>query len=171
MLDASPAEFGHPQRPELWHDLRLELIVWRDRIERLVHVSEIGQFLRLSDFAILYAIIRNLDKFISKNQGFYRQIMSVESYTEAGRLFEELFLHYKKDYIEEKEILDFLKSRGLVVKDREQLVLLMVKAEKAIKWITVGVGSGWNPVIFANTPEDLEDFLKEHGMKKGKKKH
>ena len=99
--------------------------------------------------------------------------MSVESYTEAeaGRLFEELFLHYKKDYIEEKEILDFLKSRGLVVKDREQLVLLMVKAEREIGWITVGVGSGWNPVIFANTPEDLEDFLKEHGMKKGKKKH
>jgi len=99
--------------------------------------------------------------------------MSVESISEveAGHLFEELFLHYKKDYIEEKEILDFLKSRDLIVKDREQLTLLMFKAERAMGWITVGVGPGWLPVIFAKTPEDLEDFLKEHGIKKGKKKH
>jgi hypothetical protein len=104
--------------------------------------------------------------------------MSVESYSEgeAGHLFEELFLHYKKDYIEEQEILDFLKSRGMKVKDREQLTRLMFRAERAMGWITVGVttvgaGSDWIPVIFAKRTEDLEDFLKEHGMKKRKKKH
>jgi len=99
--------------------------------------------------------------------------MSVEtiSEAEAGRLFEELFLHYKKDYINEKEILDFLRSRNLMVKDREQLELLMFKAERAMGWVTVGVGRDWHPVIFFNTPEDFEDFMKEHRMKKGKKKH
>jgi len=99
--------------------------------------------------------------------------MSVESISEAeaGHLFEELFLHYRKDHIDEKEILDFLKSRNLIIKDRKQLTLLMFKAERAMGWITVGVGRGWLPVIFANTPEDLEDFLKAHKMKKGKEKH
>jgi len=99
--------------------------------------------------------------------------MSVESISEAeaGHLFEELFLHYKKDHIDEKEILDFLKSRNLIITDRKQLVLLMVKAEKAIEWMTVGVGRGWIPVVFANTPEDLEDFLKNHKtIKKNRKK-
>lgn len=90
--------------------------------------------------------------------------MSVDSISEAeaGHLFEELFLHFKKEHIDEKEILDFLKSRNLIIKDRKQLVLLMVKAEKAIDWMTVGVGRGWIPVVFANTPEDLEEFLKKH---------
>ena len=43
----------------------------------------------------------------------------------------------------------------------------MFRAEGAMGWTTVGVGSGWIPVMFANTPEDLEDLLKENGMKKG----
>lgn len=97
--------------------------------------------------------------------------MSVDSISEAeaGHLFEELFLHYRKDYIEEKEIIDFLKSHNLIIKDRKQLVLLMVKAEKAIEWMTVGVGCGWIPVVFANTPEDLEEFLRKHKTKRKKK--
>ncbi|MGQ9515193.1 MAG: hypothetical protein ACUVTL_09150 [Thermoproteota archaeon] len=100
-------------------------------------------------------------------------IMSVESYSdeEFGHLFEELFLHHKKEYIDEQEMLDFLKSRGLEIKDRERLVRLMFNAERAMEWITVGVGSGWKPVVFANTPEDFEEFLKEYGIKKGKKRH
>lgn len=98
--------------------------------------------------------------------------MSVESYSdaEAGRLFEELFLHYKKDYIEEQEMLDFFKSRGLEIKDREQLELLMYKAERAMGWITAGVGCGWKSIVFANTPQDLEQFLTKHRRMKREKK-
>jgi len=99
--------------------------------------------------------------------------MSVESISEAeaGRLFEELFLHYRKDHIEEKEMYDFFKSRGLVVKDREQLELLMYKAERALGWITAGVGRGWKSVVFANTPQDLERFLEKKRRNKRVKKH
>ena len=98
--------------------------------------------------------------------------MSVESFTDeqAGELFEELFLHYKKEHIDEKEMYDFFMSRGLVVKDRKQLEFLMYKAERAMGWITAGVGRGWKSVVFANTPQDLDNFLmKKSRMKRGKK--
>lgn len=97
--------------------------------------------------------------------------MSVESYSdaEAGHLFEELFLHFKKDYIEEQEMLDFLKSKGLEIKDRQQLEILMYKAERAMGWITAGVGCDWKSAVFAKSPEDLERFLTKHRkMKRGK---
>jgi len=48
------------------------------------------------------------------------------------------------------------------IKGREQLVRLMVKAERAMGWITAKVGEGWIPLIFANTSQDLENFLKEY---------
>jgi len=94
--------------------------------------------------------------------------MSVESYSEAeaGRLFEELFLHYKKRRILEKEMLDFFKSRGLEINDRKQLTMLMFKAEKALGWITVGVAPGWVSAVFANSQEDLEKFLDRKKKKK-----
>lgn len=93
--------------------------------------------------------------------------MSVESYSEeeAGHIFEELFLHYKKDYIEEQEMMDFFKSNGLDIKNRKQLEFLMYKAERALGWITAGVGRGWTSVVFANTPQDLESFLEKRGIK------
>jgi hypothetical protein len=95
--------------------------------------------------------------------------MSVESYSEAeaGHLFEELFLHYKKRRILEKEMMDFFKLRGLEIKDRKQLEFLIYKAEKALGWMTAGVGPDWVSAVFANSPEDLEKFL--DGKKKKKK--
>jgi hypothetical protein len=87
--------------------------------------------------------------------------MSMDSYSEAeaSRLFEELFLHYKKRRILEKEMMDFFRSRGLEIKDRKQLTMLMFKAERALSWITVGVAPGWVSAVYANSEEDLEKFL------------
>lgn len=94
--------------------------------------------------------------------------MSVELYSdaEAGRLFEELFHYYKKDRIDEGDMLDFFKSKGVEIKGREQLVRLMVKAERAMGWITAKVGEGWIPLIFANTPKDLEGIQEGRGRGK-----
>lgn len=94
--------------------------------------------------------------------------MSVESFseTEAGHLFEELFLHYRKRRILEKEMLKFFKSHGLKINDRKQLAMLMFKAEKALGWITVGVAPGWVSAVYANSQEDLDKFLDNKKKKK-----
>jgi len=81
---------------------------------------------------------------------------------EVKKLFEDLFLHYRKDYIKEEEMLSFLKERGIDIEDRKELVFLMYHAEKVLRWVVAGNDSDWKPVIFARLPEDLEEFLEEH---------
>jgi len=94
--------------------------------------------------------------------------MSIKSYSEAeaGHLFEELFMHYKKRRILEKEMLDFFKSHGLEIKDQKQLEFLMYKAEKALGWMTAGVGPNWVSAVYTNSQEDLEKFLESKKTKK-----
>ncbi len=81
---------------------------------------------------------------------------------EVKKLFEELFLHYKKDVISEQEMLTFFKEQGIRIATRKELVLLTGRIEHIVEWMEPGVGRGWAPTIFAKTHEDLEEFLKEH---------
>jgi len=83
---------------------------------------------------------------------------------EAAHLFEKLFLHYRKKAISEEEMLDFFRQCGLRIGDRKELLLLMFKAEKGAKWMVAGIGAGWKPMMFARSPQDLEEFLEKHGI-------
>jgi len=40
----------------------------------------------------------------------------------------------------------------------------MFKAEKGAKWMVAGIGAGWKPMMFARSPQDLEEFLEKHGI-------
>lgn len=84
---------------------------------------------------------------------------------EAGRLFEKLFLHYRIDVISEREMLEFFEKLGIKIKDRKELLLLIYKAERNLKWTQAGVGLGWTPTVCAKSYQDLEEFLEKHGVK------
>lgn len=81
---------------------------------------------------------------------------------EVKQLFEDLFLHYRKDFIKEEEMLSFFGKRGINIEDSKELVFLMYHAERVLKWVVASKDSNWKPAIFARFPEDLEEFLEEH---------
>ncbi len=84
---------------------------------------------------------------------------------DVRQLFEDLFLHYRKDYINEEEMLKFLKDRGIMIRDTRELAFLMYHAERVMKWVVAGKDGNWKPALFAKSPQDLEEFLEKYDVR------
>jgi len=107
----------------------------------------------------VYIPVNDTSIILSSPEG--RDIKSLSD-RDVKRLFEDLLLHYKKDYIKEEEMLEFFEKRGIEIKDRRDLLLLMYHAERVLKSVVAAKDGRWRPAIFFKHPEDLEEFLEKH---------